>query len=395
MDLISEKMAMTQEPKVINFMGVRKIASALSILLVVASIVSLAVNGLKLGLDFTGGTQMEVGFEQPADIPKIRSILVDEGLESPVAVLFGSESEVLIRTQGSTQDGALIKIERELSALGEDINVAAVERAPREKERFAHELLISNVAPDQLQQTGVFSESVFGEVEFEARGADTAVVVERTLDSVYTAHLLTRLSNEAGSTAELRRSEFVGPQIGEELRDDGGLGILCALIVVMLYVAVRFQWKFSVGAVVALMHDVIIVLGIFSIFKLDFDLTVLAAVLAVIGYSINDTIVVFDRIRDNFRTLRKSEPAEVINYSLSQTLERTILTSLTTLLTLFMLYTFGGELIGGFALALIIGISVGTYSSVYIAAAILMGLNIAKEDLLPPVKEGAEFDEAP
>ena len=386
---------MTQEPKVINFMGMRKIASAFSILLVIASIVSLAVNGLKLGLDFTGGTQMEVGFEQPADIPKIRSILVDEGLASPVAVLFGSESEVLIRTQGSMQDGALIKIERELSAIGEDINVAAVERAPREKERFAHELLVSNVAPDQLQQAGVFSESSFGEVEFEARGADTAVVVERTLDSVYTAHLLTRLSNEAGSTAELRRSEFVGPQIGEELRDDGGLGILCALLVVMLYVAVRFQWKFSVGAVVALMHDVIIVLGIFSIFKLDFDLTVLAAVLAVIGYSINDTIVVFDRIRDNFRTLRKSEPAEVINYSLSQTLERTILTSFTTLLTLFMLYIFGGELIGGFALALIIGIGVGTYSSVYIAAAILMGLNIAKEDLLPPVKEGAEFDEAP
>ena len=386
---------MTQEPKVINFMGMRKIASAFSILLVIASIVSLAVNGLKLGLDFTGGTQMEVGFEQPADIPKIRSILVDEGLESPVAVLFGSESEVLIRTQGSMQDGALIKIERELSAIGEDINVAAVERAPREKERFAHELLVSNVAPDQLQQAGVFSESGFGEVEFEARGADTAVVVERTLDSVYTTHLLTRLSNEAGSTAELRRSEFVGPQIGEELRDDGGLGILCALLVVMLYVAVRFQWKFSVGAVVALMHDVIIVLGIFSIFKLDFDLTVLAAVLAVIGYSINDTIVVFDRIRDNFRTLRKSEPAEVINYSLSQTLERTILTSFTTLLTLFMLYIFGGELIGGFALALIIGIGVGTYSSVYIAASILMGLDIAKEDLLPPVKEGAEFDEAP
>ena len=193
---------MTQEPKVINFMGMRKIASAFSILLVIASIVSLAVNGLKLGLDFTGGTQMEVGFEQPADIPKIRSILVDEGLESPVAVLFGSESEVLIRTQGSMQDGALIKIERELSAIGEDINVAAVERAPREKERFAHELLVSNVAPDQLQQAGVFSESGFGEVEFEARGADTAVVVERTLDSVYTTHLLTRLSNEAGSTAE-------------------------------------------------------------------------------------------------------------------------------------------------------------------------------------------------
>jgi preprotein translocase subunit SecF len=388
-------MAMTQEPKVINFMGVRKFASAFSILLVIASIVSLAVNGLKLGLDFTGGTQMEVSFEQPADIPQIRSILVDEGLQSPVAVLFGSENEVLIRTQGSMQDGALIKLERELSALGEDVNVAAVERAPREKERFAHQLLVSNTTPDQLQQAGVFSENVYGEVEFEARDADTAVVIERTLDTIYTSHLLERLSNEAGSAAELRRSEFVGPQIGEELRDDGGLGILCALIVVMLYVAIRFQWKFSVGAVVALIHDVIIVLGIFSIFQLDFDLTVLAAVLAVIGYSINDTIVVFDRIRDNFRTLRKSEPAEVINYSLSQTLERTILTSLTTLLTLFMLYIFGGELIGGFALALIIGIGVGTYSSVYIAAAILMGLNITKEDLLPPVKEGAEFDEAP
>jgi preprotein translocase subunit SecF len=388
-------MAMTQEPKVINFMGVRKFASAFSIMLVIASIVSLAVNGLKLGLDFTGGTQMEVSFEQPADIPQIRSILVDEGLQSPVAVLFGSENEVLIRTQGSMQDGALIKLERELSALGEDVNVAAVERAPREKERFAHQLLVSNTTPDQLQQAGVFSEAVYGEVEFEARDADTAVVIERTLDTIYTSHLLERLSNEAGSAAELRRSEFVGPQIGEELRDDGGLGILCALIVVMLYVAIRFQWKFSVGAVVALIHDVIIVLGIFSIFQLDFDLTVLAAVLAVIGYSINDTIVVFDRIRDNFRTLRKSEPAEVINYSLSQTLERTILTSLTTLLTLFMLYIFGGELIGGFALALIIGIGVGTYSSVYIAAAILMGLNIAKEDLLPPVKEGAEFDEAP
>lgn len=386
---------MTQEPKVINFMGVRKFASAFSILLVIASIVSLAVNGLKLGLDFTGGTQMEVSFEQPADIPQIRSILVDEGLQSPVAVLFGSENEVLIRTQGSMQDGALIKLERELSALGEDVNVAAVERAPREKERFAHQLLVSNTTPDQLQQAGVFSENVYGEVEFEARDADTAVVIERTLDTIYTSHLLERLSNEAGSAAELRRSEFVGPQIGEELRDDGGLGILCALIVVMLYVAIRFQWKFSVGAVVALIHDVIIVLGIFSIFQLDFDLTVLAAVLAVIGYSINDTIVVFDRIRDNFRTLRKSEPAEVINYSLSQTLERTILTSLTTLLTLFMLYIFGGELIGGFALALIIGIGVGTYSSVYIAAAILMGLNITKEDLLPPVKEGAEFDEAP
>lgn len=385
---------MTQEIKVINFMGVRKIAAAFSVLLVIASIISLVVNGLKLGLDFTGGTQMEVAFEKPADIPKIRAILVDEGLESPVAVLFGSESEVLIRTQGSMQDGAVIRIERQLAELG-DATLESVNRASPQQERFSHELLIAGATPAVLQQANIFTDEMFGEVVYEARGADTSVVIERTLDNAYTGHLLKRLSAELGDTAELRRSEFVGPQIGEELRDDGGLGILCALLVVMLYVAVRFQWKFSVGAVVALIHDVIIVLGIFSIFQLDFDLTVLAAVLAVIGYSINDTIVVFDRIRDNFRTLRKSLSEEVINYSLSQTLERTILTSFTTLLTLFMLYLFGGELISGFALALIIGISIGTFSSVYIAAAILMALNITKEDLLPPVKEGAELDDTP
>lgn len=395
MDLTSENMAMIEEQKIRNFMGLSKFATGLSILLVLGSIVSLAVNGLKLGLDFTGGTQIEVSFDRPADIARIRSILVDEGLQSPVAVLFGSDSEVLIRTQGSMEDGAVAKMDRDLSEVGDGVGVKVVARAPRAQERFTHELLIENATPQQLQQANIFGIATYGDVAFESRGDDTAVLIERALDSTYVSHLLTRLSVETGSTAELRRSEFVGPQIGEELRDDGGLGILAALLVVMIYVAVRFQWKFSVGAVVALIHDVIIVLGIFSIFQLDFDLTVLAAVLAVIGYSINDTIVVFDRIRDNFRTLRKSPAVEVINVSLTQTLERTILTSLTTLLTLFMLYLFGGELISGFALALIIGISVGTYSSVYIAATILLGLDICKEDLMPPVKEGAEFDEAP
>ena len=394
---MGEHMTMTQEPKIYNFMGIRKIAIALSVLAVLASIVSLAVNGLKLGLDFTGGTQIEVGFDKPADLNIIRSVLADEGLESPVAVLFGSDSDVLIRTQGSMQDGAVLRIDDELAKLGENVSVKAVEKAPGDKEGYAQQLIISNVNPQRLQQAEIFTNSQYGNILFEASDADTAVIIQRTLDNIYTQNLLSRLSSESNSAAELRRSEFVGPQIGEELRDQGGLAVICALLGVMLYVAVRFQWKFSVGAVVGLIHDVIIVLGIFSLFQLDFDLTVLAAVLAVIGYSINDTIVVFDRVRDNFRIMRKSSGEEIINYSLTQTLERTILTSLTTLLTLFMLYLFGGELIGGFALALIIGIVVGTYSTVYIATGMLMSLHISKEDLMPPVKEGegAEFEQTP
>lgn len=387
---------MTQEQKVINFMGPRRFASWLSIILVVGSLVSLGVNGLKLGLDFTGGTQIEVGFDRPADIPKIRSVLVAEGLTNPMAVLFGSESEVLIRTQGSMQDGGVIGINRALETIGEETEIKEVGRAPREQESYSQLLLIGNVTPAQLREAELFSEKYYGNTEYSAVGSDTQVLIEKSLDGAYTAQLLETLSRETGGASiELRRSEFVGPQIGEELRDQGGLGILCALLVVMLYVAVRFQYKFSVAAVVALIHDVIIVLGIFSIFQHDFDLTVLAAVLAVIGYSINDTIVVFDRIRDNFRTLRKSASIDVINISLSQMLERTLLTSLTTMLTLVMLYLFGGELINGFAFALLVGIGVGTYSSVYVAANILMAMNITKEDLLPPVKEGAELDEAP
>lgn len=386
---------MTQEPKIINFMGVRRVANALSILLVLASIASLAINGLKLGLDFTGGTQIEVGLDRSADIPKIRSVLVAEGLNNPMAVLFGSDSEVLIRTQGSLQESGLIGINRKLAEVNEAAEVQKVGRAPRERENFSQSLLIGGLNPEQLQQLELFPAKYFGQVEYLAQGTDTQVLVEKSLDAAYTAQLLNNLSEQTGATIELRRSEFVGPQIGEELRDQGGLGILCALLVVMLYVAVRFQYKFSVGAVVALIHDVIIVLGVFSILQRDFDLTVLAAVLAVIGYSINDTIVVFDRIRDNFRTLRKNSANEVINISLSQTLERTLLTSLTTMLTLVMLFLFGGELINGFAFALLVGIGVGTYSSIYIAANILMAMNITKEDLLPPVKEGAELDEAP
>ena len=300
--------------KVYNFMGLRKFALALSILMLVASVVSLSTKGIVFGLDFSGGTQIEVGYEKPADVSVLRQQLVSAGFESPVVVHFGAETDVLIRLQGE---------------------------------------------PDQTLAERVYS-----------------------------------VLQSNGDKIELRRVDFVGPQIGEELREDGGLGMLAALAVVMLYVAVRFQFKFALGAVLALVHDVIITMGFFSIFALEFDLTVLAAVLAVVGYSLNDTIIVFDRIRENFRKIRKGEPIDVINESMSQTLWRTINTSFTTMLVLLALFFLGGELIHNFSVALIVGIGVGTYSSIYVASTLLLALNIQREDILEPV-EGELVDDLP
>ncbi|WP_242523865.1 protein translocase subunit SecF [Microbulbifer salipaludis] len=316
--------------RVYDFMRWRKVAAAMSLILVIASIVALATNGLKLGLDFTGGTQIEVGYENPPKIEDVRSQLAQAGFEGAAVVRFGSDSELLIK-------------------------------------------LPPEVAVKQTQQN--------------ARDAEATNSIG---DKVVGA-----LRQHSDGRIDLRRVEMMGPQIGEELRDDGGLGMLFALAVVMAYVALRFQYKFAIGAVVALIHDVIIVLGFFAILRLDFDLTVLAAVLAVIGYSINDTIVVYDRVRENFRKVRQAEPDEVINISMSQTLSRTFMTSFTTLLVLWALQFFGGELIHNFSLALIVGVIIGTFSSVYVAANILMAMNITKEDLMPPVKEGAELDEMP
>ena len=310
--------------KIIDFMGQRKLAAIFSILLIVGSIVSLSTKGLVLGLDFTGGTQIEVGYSHPADLANIRSQLSDSGFDNPVVVHFGSERDVLIRLQGKPEVGLSDNV---LQALG-----------------------------DAEQSNG---------------------------------------DNSSGKGIDLRRVDYVGPQVGEELREDGGLGMLAALAIVMLYVAIRFQYKFSLGAVAALAHDVIITLGFFSITGMEFDLTVLAAVLAVVGYSLNDTIVVSDRIRENFRLLRVSDSKEVINESLTQTLGRTLITSLTTLLVLLALFIFGGELIHNFAIALIVGVFIGTYSSIYVAANILLGLGMTREDLLPPEKEGEEFDGLP
>jgi preprotein translocase subunit SecF len=312
-------MATSKEKKVYNFMGLRYAALAISGLLIVLSIWSLAVNRLNFGLDFTGGTLIEVGYEQPADLNAIRDVMVGAGYEDAVVVQFGSEQDVLIRMQRGFTD-----------TLGDEVLT----------------LLRNNIA--------------------------------------------------ANDSIELRRVEFVGPQVGDELRDQGGMAMLAALGIIMIYIALRFQFKFSVGAVAALAHDVIITLGFFSFFQVNFDLTVLAALLAVIGYSLNDTIVVADRIRENFRIMRKSSPTEVINTALTDTLSRTLVTSLTTVMVLLALFFFGGEIIHSFAEALLLGVAIGTYSSIYIAASILLSMNITHEDLIVEVvKEGEFVDDLP
>jgi len=300
--------------KVINFMGLRKVAALFSLALVLVSVGSLAVQQLNWGLDFTGGTLVEVSYSETVDLQGIRDTLGEKGYQGASVVSFGTDRDVLIRLSHgySDEEGAV---------------------------------------------------------------------------------LLRILQDNFEGDVELRRIEFVGPQVGDELREQGGLAMLLALGLVMLYIAFRFQLKFAVGAVIALVHDVLITLGFFSITRMEFDLTVLAALLAVIGYSLNDTIVVFDRIRENFRKVRRTEPAEIVNISLTETLSRTLFTSLTTLLVLMSLAIFGGEMINAFAIALIVGIAVGTYSSIYVASNVLLLMNVSKEDLMIPVKEGADQED--
>ncbi|MBX9762317.1 MAG: protein translocase subunit SecF [Pseudomonadaceae bacterium] len=299
--------------RTINFMGVRNIAFAFTVLLTLLALFSLFTKGLNFGLDFTGGTQIELSYEQPADLGKIRAQLGDAGFGDAVVQTFGATTDVVVRMQG------------------DDPNLG------------------NNVA--------------------------TAL-------------------RQAGDQLEVKKVEFVGPQVGEELRDQGGLGLLLALGGVMLYLVFRFQWKFGVGAVVSLVHDVIVTLGILSFFQITFDLTVLAAILAIIGYSLNDTIVVFDRVRENFRVLRKATLIENINISTTQTLLRTMATSISTLLAIAALLMFAGDNLFGFSVALFVGVSAGTYSSVYIANVVLVWLNLSVDDLIPPVV-AEEVDERP
>jgi len=304
----------------VAFMSVKVPAMIFSAILIIGSFASLFTNSLNWGLDFTGGTLVEVGYEQPADLPAMRKTLAENGFGDAVVQNFGSSEDVLIRL------------------------------APREGIKASE---ISNQVIAALQDNG---------------------------DKVDT-----------------RRVEFVGPSVGEELTEQGGLAMLVALMCILIYVAMRFEWRFALGSVIALAHDVIITLGLFSVFQLEFDLTVLAAVLAVIGYSLNDTIVVSDRIRENFRKIRKGETVDIINISLTQTLNRTIITSLTTILVLLALYYVGGALIHGFATALLFGVLIGTYSSIYVASLVALQLGISKEDLIPQEveKEGADLEAMP
>ena len=296
-----------------DFMGRRRFAMMFSAALLVISIVSLAARGLEFGIDFTGGTLVEVGYPRAVELEPVRTALDRAGFEGAVVQHFGTAHDVLIRI------------------------------APRDD-------------------------------------VDRAELSNRAFDAL----------RARGSEVDLRRVEFVGPQIGEELTEQGGLAMLIALGAIFLYVMFRFEWKFSAGAVVALFHDVVITLGVFSVLGLNFDLTVLAAILAVIGYSLNDTIVVFDRIRENFRRMRRGTSESIINRSLNQMLSRTLMTSMTTLLVLVALFVLGGELIHGFATALIIGVVIGTYSSIYVASTCTLRLGVQKADLMPVQKEGAE-----
>jgi len=306
----------------IDFMGKRRAALVFSATLILISAAAIGLRGLSLGLDFTGGTLIEVGYQDPAELADVRAALTGAGFGAATVQHFGTLRDVLIR-----------------------------------------------IAP-----------------EGDAQEESSAQISDRVFRA---------LSAAVEGEVELRRVEFVGPQVGEELTEDGGLAILYSLFGILIYVAVRFEYRFAVGSVIALIHDVIITIGVFALFQVEFDLPVLAAVLAVIGYSLNDTIVVFDRIRENFRKVRKGTPVSIINMSLNETLSRTIVTSLTTILVLVALFFFGGETIHGFALALLVGVVVGTYSSIYVASPSVIMMGVSKADLMPVQKEGAEVGETP
>ncbi|WP_114766376.1 protein translocase subunit SecF [Vibrio rhodolitus] len=305
----------------IDFLRWSKFAFIFSLLMIGASIFTLSTKWLNWGLDFTGGTLIEVGFEQPAQLDEIRTSLEAKGFGDAIVQNFGSARDVMVRL------------------------------SPRE--------------------------DVSGE----------------TLGN----QIISAIKEGTGKEVEMRRIEFVGPNVGDELTEAGGLAILVSLICILIYVSVRFEWRLAAGAVLALAHDIIITLGVFSIMQIEVDLTIVAALLTVVGYSLNDTIVVFDRIRENFRRMRKGGPAEVINSAITQTLSRTLITSGTTLFVVIALFVQGGAMIHGFATALLLGITVGTYSSIYVASALAWKLGITKEHLMPPQveKEGAEFDEMP
>jgi len=303
----------------IDFMGKANIAMILSALMIVVSIVSLSTRGLNFGLDFTGGTLIEVSYPSPPNTIEVRNNLANAGFDALVQT-FGAATDIVVRIP------------------------------PTDKEESSAEL---------------------------------------------STRVLAALNQGVEGDVQMRRVEFVGPQVGDELTEQGILAVIYAMVGAFLYIMFRFQWRFSVGAIAALIHDVIISMGILSLVQIEFDLTVVASILAVVGYSLNDTIVVFDRIRENFPRYRKRTPIEVLNTSINETLSRTLMTGITTLLVLFALFYVGGAIIHGFAFTLIIGIIVGTYSSIYIASASLLLLRVSKYDLMAVEKEGATVDARP
>jgi preprotein translocase subunit SecF len=303
----------------IDFMSQRKLALIFSTIMIVLSITSLTFRGLNFGLDFTGGTLIEVGYPSAPDTTQVREKLANAGFDSIVQT-FGAATDIVVRIP------------------------------PSEVEESSAELSTRVLA--------ALSEGVEGEIE-------------------------------------MRRVEFVGPQVGDELAEQGILAVIYAMVGVFLYVMFRFQWRFSVGAVAALFHDIIISMGVISLVQIEFDLTVVAAILAVVGYSLNDTIVLFDRIRENFPRYRKRQPVEVVNTSINETLSRTLMTSTTTLIVLLALFYFGGEIIHGFAFTLIVGVLIGTYSSIYVASTTLLLTGVSKYDLMEVEKEGATLDARP
>lgn len=310
----------------IDFMGKSRIAAIFSGSLIVISLLSLAINSLQFGLDFSSGTSVRLSYSETVDVSQVNTVLRDNGFDDALVVTFGSDRDIRV----------ILPVEED---------VAVGDQATRAVE-------VGEQIAALLQQSTTAQITLLG-------------------------------------------SDYVSAKAGTELAEQGGLGMLVALALITVYIAVRFQFKFSVGAVAALIHDVIITLGVFSVFHLQFDLTVLAALLAVIGYSLNDTIIVADRIRENFRRMRKGTPSEIINTSLNQTLSRTLITSGTTLMVVVTSLLVGGEAIRGFSIALTVGIGVGTYSSIYVASSMILYMNVTREDLMIPVKEGADLDGLP
>ncbi len=389
-------MSQTEQPAVISFMAWRKVAMAISIAMLVISIGSLFIKKLPLGFDFVGGLQIDARFEQPVEVESLRTRLEADGFKNATVVYYGSDKQVKFRLEQTREEIVAAGLQQLTQS---NLSIVSIESlSPRQDARLDQGGMIITFTAQSLDQdafTKMLDSKSIRIHKLELKDGQYQLKLLSDISEVTKVLFTERLLQTNNGQVEVLSTEFLSSNIGKELRDEGGLGLLVALVAVMIYVAIRFQYKFSLGAVAALIHDVIIVLGFFSLFGLDFDLTVLAALLAVIGYSLNDTIVVADRIRENFRLLRKGSPIEIIDISLSQTVGRTVITSLTTLLVLIAMLFVGGDALKGFSTALIVGVVVGTYSSIYVSANILVAMDISKQDLMPPEREGGVLDDMP